>query len=535
MKKIRLLLAFLMLFMVQCICSSGGQAPTQPPDEASEEPPATTELPPQDESVGTLDLVNSQVESGPPDNLQYLDGMRNFYNGEGIRVTSGGKGKLSLNDGTRLTLFNDTQVSGVNLTASPREVDLLLQRQGFLGNVPPGGNTVIHTPNGASIVILGTNFFVLFNEQTQVTTAGNFDGTILFTPPGGGQQTLNPGELVDIDAAGGIFVDIIRFTPLEFEQSADQQGTPLAGLAVLRQSVFSTISVPTIVPTAVSGQWVGFGEDLQGILKGAPAVASWGPDRLDVFVRGTDDALWHNAWNGSNWSGWGSLDGILSSSPAAVSWGPNRIDVFALGTTRHLWQMTWDISNWSGWIDLGAFNDPDGIWLVQGDPAVTSLSPGSLELFLGYSNDGNEAVDSLSHQTWNLSSLSGSETVGPATSSASAVAREGKHLDVVTRGPEGQVYYYQWDGTWQGPIDLGGYSVDAPAITSWGPDRLDLLIRDEKNELLHKFWNGSVWSEWQYVGGPIYSAPAAVSWGPQRIDVFAQGEKGHLVHYWFAR
>ena len=31
----------------------------------------------------------------------------------------------------------------------------------------------------------------------------------------------------------------------------------------------------------------------------APAVVSWGPDRIDVFYRGGDNALWHRAWNGS--------------------------------------------------------------------------------------------------------------------------------------------------------------------------------------------------------------------------------------------
>jgi hypothetical protein len=34
-------------------------------------------------------------------------------------------------------------------------------------------------------------------------------------------------------------------------------------------------------------------ESLGGVLTSGPAVASWSPNRLDVFVGGTDSALWH--------------------------------------------------------------------------------------------------------------------------------------------------------------------------------------------------------------------------------------------------
>ena len=50
------------------------------------------------------------------------------------------------------------------------------------------------------------------------------------------------------------------------------------------------------------------------------AVSSWAPNRLDTFVRGTDDALWHKWWDGASWSGWESLGGVLTSEPAGVSW-----------------------------------------------------------------------------------------------------------------------------------------------------------------------------------------------------------------------
>ena len=42
-----------------------------------------------------------------------------------------------------------------------------------------------------------------------------------------------------------------------------------------------------------------------------PAVASWSSGRLDVFVRGTDNALWHK-WYQNSWSGWESLGGVIN-------------------------------------------------------------------------------------------------------------------------------------------------------------------------------------------------------------------------------
>ena len=39
----------------------------------------------------------------------------------------------------------------------------------------------------------------------------------------------------------------------------------------------------------------------------------------------------------SGWSGWESLGGKLTSGPAAASWSEGRLDVFARGTDNALW------------------------------------------------------------------------------------------------------------------------------------------------------------------------------------------------------
>ena len=109
---------------------------------------------------------------------------------------------------------------------------------------------------------------------------------------------------------------------------------------------------PTTVIQPPPASWHGW-ESLGGILESPPRVVAWGPNRLDIFARGTDSALWHRCWNGSAWVGWESLGGIITSSPEVVSWGTNRLDIFALGTDHALWHRWWNGSAWGGWESLG--------------------------------------------------------------------------------------------------------------------------------------------------------------------------------------
>jgi hypothetical protein len=52
-----------------------------------------------------------------------------------------------------------------------------------------------------------------------------------------------------------------------------------------------------------------------GKIIGQPKVVAWGPNRLDVFVIGTDSALYHKWWDGSRWhpsvTGWEPMGGII--------------------------------------------------------------------------------------------------------------------------------------------------------------------------------------------------------------------------------
>jgi hypothetical protein len=96
--------------------------------------------------------------------------------------------------------------------------------------------------------------------------------------------------------------------------------------------------------------WTSLGGQLpQG---SGPAASSWGADRLDVFVQGTNNALWHRSMQGASWSAWESLGGVLTASPAAMSPATNVIDVFVRGSDGALWQREYSAS-WGSWSSLG--------------------------------------------------------------------------------------------------------------------------------------------------------------------------------------
>jgi hypothetical protein len=109
------------------------------------------------------------------------------------------------------------------------------------------------------------------------------------------------------------------------------------------------------------------GERVGGSIHGSPAVSSWGPGRVDVVVTGAaDPAAYHKALNGGTWSPadpstWDRLGGRVSGDPTAVSWGVQRYDVLVTGSDDGaIYHKDWSQAtgwqpcmNCDAWEDLG--------------------------------------------------------------------------------------------------------------------------------------------------------------------------------------
>jgi hypothetical protein len=71
------------------------------------------------------------------------------------------------------------------------------------------------------------------------------------------------------------------------------------------------------------------------------------------------------------------------------------------------------------------------------------------------------------------------------------------------------------------------------AVTSGGPHALDVFVRGENFELVHRFFDGQEWSGWHNLGGTLLSGLAVASGGVHTLDVFARGERRDLMHRFF--
>src|SRR5580700_255028 len=91
-----------------------------------------------------------------------------------------------------------------------------------------------------------------------------------------------------------------------------------------------TTAVCTLMLATVSDVLADW-KSLDGKITDAPVVVSWAKNRLDVFARGSDNAVWHIWCDGNQWGQWESLGGKIRGTPTAVSWGPGRLDIFARG------------------------------------------------------------------------------------------------------------------------------------------------------------------------------------------------------------
>ncbi len=217
------------------------------------------------------------------------------------------------------------------------------------------------------------------------------------------------------------------------------------------------------------GSWVGLG----GVLSASPTAAALGQDRIDVFVRGTDGALYQKTYQqlagaggstpdvgwSANWAFLGGPNtstggGTFTGTPAAVA-SLNRVDVFVRGADNALWQRSYVSGTWSDWAGRGG--------TLTSSPTAASAGPGQLDVFAA------QSAGTLGELGWTASggwapswtSLGGTTVLG-----APAAAEVGTRVNVYARGTDDNLW--QWyrsgtSGTWQ-KLDSTLTLTDSPAV-----------------------------------------------------------------------
>jgi hypothetical protein len=150
-------------------------------------------------------------------------------------------------------------------------------------------------------------------------------------------------------------------------------GTPaVESVETSRLDVFvaSSGSPATLRHKAWSGTtWPASWDEIGGPISGSPVTAITSPGNIDVFVTGADGALNFKSLSGNTWTpsmtGFISPDGVapnlggaLLGSPSVASWGANRIDLFVAGPIHELYHRSYDPTppnlGWMpNWEDLG--------------------------------------------------------------------------------------------------------------------------------------------------------------------------------------
>ena len=256
--------------------------------------------------------------------------------------------------------------------------------------------------------------------------------------------------------------------------------------------------------------WISVG----GTLTSSPEVATGSATSEDAFVRGTDNGLWQNHWNGTAWGGWTSLGGGINGDPGAIAQGTSRIDVFVRGTDNRMYTRTWNGASWSPWALLAPGTLSSGV-----DASMRAGTPNTLDLW----------VQGTDGQLYHRPSFNGGSSWAPwealggrLTATPGAVSWSPTRIDVFVRGTDLQLYH-KWytGGNWYGWEALGGTLASAPDAASCASGHLDVYVLGTDHALYHRGFDGTSWSPWASLGGNWSSAPSAECRpGTQTVDLF---------------
>jgi hypothetical protein len=189
--------------------------------------------------------------------------------------------------------------------------------------------------------------------------------------------------------------------------------------------------------TTPNGEWSGWsslGSAGGGLLEPAAILGHGGG--LYVFATGKDGATFMSHQDTGGWSAWASLGGDATSDVTVAMNGDGRLEIFVRGTDAALWHR-WEESPggaWSGWASLGG---------SVHQPFATSDANGQLEVFVA--GNGSGPLYRIAQKTpgggWDSWTGMGGEVAGRPVAARNKDGR----LEVFYRATSGAVEH-AWEG-----------------------------------------------------------------------------------------
>lgn len=202
--------------------------------------------------IGTISRVNDNVERGQSAGKMIPVTANDPLNaGDFLQVSKGGEGLLDFGNYLQLRVFNDTKLQAITLQHAdniPLYARIQLETGGFTGTLQKKeGKAVFETPNGATISILGTQFWVIYNPIDKVVGVGNFGGTISVSAQNITRAVTSNHYLIVKDGQPPEPERVLSISRAGLENLIRKQGSPLTVL----QTAFETTATPTAAtPTA---------------------------------------------------------------------------------------------------------------------------------------------------------------------------------------------------------------------------------------------------------------------------------------------
>jgi len=243
-------------------------------------------------------------------------------------------------------------------------------------------------------------------------------------------------------------VAMLRLSGSDQVAGTDLGGPATADPAVVRFDdthvvAFTRAADGSLVADSGSG-WTSLGKKILG----QPAAYGSTGGRIDVFVRGTDDAVWRNAFVNGGWGRWTSLGGHVTDAPTVAFTSPSVWTVVARGAYGLVASRTAD----GGWTSAGAPHD----WPIYGRPSAVVDDAGVLHLAVRVRTD--EIWErTLSGGTWSdWTSLGGTLSGSPTL-----LATSGR-VYLFALAADNRLWQRNYvDGAWGGWFQRGEFSMDA--------------------------------------------------------------------------
>jgi peptidoglycan/xylan/chitin deacetylase (PgdA/CDA1 family) len=308
--------------------------------------------------------------------------------------------------------------------------------------------------------------------------------------------------------------------------------------APAQTSVSRTASSPT-TPEQPQFGWSGWSQvPGNGFTLSGPATTRYNGNDY-VFVRGTNDRIYLNIFNGTTWSGWSEVPGhgLTLSGPSAALYsvrGATFLGLFVRGTDNKIYTNTFDGTSWSGWSQV-----PGNGFTIDTPTALAYRIP--LNLFVRGTDNKiyTNTFDGINWSGWSQVPGNGFTLSGP--SAALHMAIQTVFLDLFVRGTNDRIYVNTLGGTtWSGWREVPGHGLtpSGPAATQLATEpglTLYLFVRGTDNKIYANTFDGTTWSSWSQVpgNGSTPDAPGAMAFQTSKfaegqVDLFVRGTNDRI-------